>query len=87
MEQLNRVKYLPVPEFRTLQDWEIQAYAAARSNGDANDSDPSKSLQSYNGTLMPFLGETKGTKHTDNSLYYLSSCGFKNSFCSAHNFF
>lgn len=59
MEQLNRVKDLHVPEFRTLQDWEVQAYAAARSNGDANDNDPSKSSQYYNGTPMPFLGETK----------------------------
>ncbi|KAK1385433.1 HTH TFE/IIEalpha-type domain-containing protein [Heracleum sosnowskyi] len=53
---LNRVKDLPVPDFKTLQDWKVQAYAAARSNGDANDNDPSKS---YNGTPMPSLGETK----------------------------
>lgn len=59
MDQLNRVKDLPVPEFKTLQDWEVQAYAAARSNGTANDNDPSKSSQSYNGTPMPSLGETK----------------------------
>lgn len=59
MDLLNRVKDLPVPEFKTLQDWEVQAYAAARLNGDANDNDPSKSSQSYNGTPMPSLGETK----------------------------
>ncbi|KAL1824732.1 hypothetical protein ACET3Z_011510 [Daucus carota] len=59
MDQLNRVKDLPVPEFRSLQDWEVQAYAAARSNADANDNDPSKSTQSYNGIPMPSLGETK----------------------------
>ncbi|KAL8124145.1 hypothetical protein AgCh_011960 [Apium graveolens] len=59
MDQLNRVKDLPVPEFKTLQDWEVQAYAAARSYGNANDNDPSKSSQSYNGTPMPSLGDTK----------------------------
>ncbi|KAK1367281.1 HTH TFE/IIEalpha-type domain-containing protein [Heracleum sosnowskyi] len=51
---LNRVKDLPVPDFKTLKDWKVQAYAAARSDGDAND--PSKC---YNGTPMPSLGETK----------------------------
>ncbi|KAK1384020.1 General transcription factor IIE subunit 1 [Heracleum sosnowskyi] len=59
MDQLNRVKDLPVPDFKTLHDWEVQAYAVARSNGDANDNDPSKSSPSYNGTPMPSLGETK----------------------------
>ena len=60
MDQLNRVKDLTVPEFGTLQAWEVRANAAARSaNGDANSNDPSKSSQAYNGTPMPFLGETK----------------------------
>lgn len=60
MDQLNRVKDLTVPEFGTLQAWEVRANAAARSaNGDSNMNDPSKSSQAYNGTPMPFLGETK----------------------------
>lgn len=60
MDQLNRVKDLTVPEFGTLQAWEVRANAAARSaNGDSNSNDPSKSSQAYNGTPMPFLGETK----------------------------
>ncbi|XP_062119953.1 uncharacterized protein LOC133834375 [Humulus lupulus] len=60
MEQLARVKDLPVPEFGTLLAWELRASAAARANGDANGNDPSKSSQSgYGGTPMPFFGETK----------------------------
>lgn len=60
MDQLNRVKDLTVPEFGTLQAWEVRANAAARSaNGDSNSNDPSKSSQGYGGTPMPFLGETK----------------------------
>ncbi|XP_048329820.2 uncharacterized protein LOC107418848 [Ziziphus jujuba] len=61
MDQLNRVKDLPVPEFGSLQAWEARASAAARSNGDSNGNDPSKSSQGlgYGGTPMPFLGDTK----------------------------
>ncbi|OMO89012.1 Transcription factor TFIIE, alpha subunit [Corchorus olitorius] len=60
MEQLNRVKDLPVPEFGTLQAWEARASAAARAlNGDSGSNDPSRSSQGYGGTPMPFLGETK----------------------------
>ncbi|KAI5660152.1 hypothetical protein M9H77_28945 [Catharanthus roseus] len=61
MEQLNRVKDLPVPEFGNLQAWEARASAAARAaNGDLSN-DPSKSSQGlgFGGTPMPFLGETK----------------------------
>lgn len=63
MEQLNRVKDLPVPEFGTLQAWEARASAAARANGDSSGNDPSKSSQGlgYGGTPMPFLGDTKVT--------------------------
>ncbi|KAA8541162.1 hypothetical protein F0562_025092 [Nyssa sinensis] len=62
MEQLNRVKDLPVPEFGSLQAWELRANAAGRAgNGDSTANDPSKSSQGlgYGGTPMPFLGETK----------------------------
>ncbi|OVA05042.1 Transcription factor TFIIE [Macleaya cordata] len=62
MDQLTRVKDLPVPEFGTLQAWEARASAASRAaNGDSSANDPSKSSQGqgYGGTPMPFLGETK----------------------------
>lgn len=62
MEQLARVKDLPVPEFGSLQAWEAMANAAARAeNGDAGSSDASKASQGqgYSGTPMPFLGETR----------------------------
>ncbi|KAA0058049.1 general transcription factor IIE subunit 1 [Cucumis melo var. makuwa] len=60
VEQLTRVKDLPVPEFGTLLAWEARASAAARGvNGDLNGNDPSKSSQGYGGTPMPFVGETK----------------------------
>ncbi|GAV67054.1 hypothetical protein CFOL_v3_10563, partial [Cephalotus follicularis] len=62
MEQLNRVKDLPMLEFGGLQAWEARASAAGRmSNGDPSYSDLSKSSQGlgYRGTTMPFLGETK----------------------------
>ncbi|KAK1363247.1 transcription initiation factor IIE subunit alpha-like [Heracleum sosnowskyi] len=52
MDQLNRVKDLPVPEFKTLRDWEVEVLMTGKtvSNGDAS--------KSYNGTPMPSLGET-----------------------------
>lgn len=56
VEQLNRIKDLPVPEFGTLQAWEVRASAAARAAGE-NPNDPSRSAQG--GTPMPFLGDTK----------------------------
>ncbi|XP_039034858.1 transcription initiation factor IIE subunit alpha-like [Hibiscus syriacus] len=58
IEQLNRVKDMPIPEFGTLQAWEARAGAAGRGFGDASSNDPSKA-QGYGGTPMPFLGETK----------------------------
>ncbi|XP_010262725.1 PREDICTED: transcription initiation factor IIE subunit alpha [Nelumbo nucifera] len=62
MDQLARVKDLPVPEFGSLQAWEARANAAGRAaNGDsgANDSSKSSQGQGYGGTPMPFLGETR----------------------------
>ncbi|XP_057792470.1 uncharacterized protein LOC131009223 [Salvia miltiorrhiza] len=62
IDQLARVKDLPVPEFGNLQAWEARAHAAGRSaNGDPNASDPSKSSQGFGfgGTPMPYVGETK----------------------------
>ncbi|KAK6946972.1 TFIIEalpha/SarR/Rpc3 HTH domain [Dillenia turbinata] len=61
-EQLNRVKDLPVPEYRGLQAWEAQASASARAtHDDANGSDSFKSAQGqgFGGTPMPYFGETK----------------------------
>ena len=57
-EQLNKIKDLPIPEFGTLQAWEVRARAAACAAGDNSD-DPSRSTQA--GTSMPFLGDTKVT--------------------------
>ncbi|KAL3848926.1 hypothetical protein ACJIZ3_010808 [Penstemon smallii] len=61
MDQLGRVKDLPVPEFGNLQAWELRANAAGRANGDYNANDPSKNSQGlgFGGTPMPYLGETK----------------------------
>lgn len=62
IDQLARVKDLPVPEFGNLQAWEARAHAAGRSaTGDLNASDPSRSSQGFGfgGTPMPYLGETK----------------------------
>ncbi|KAJ7956577.1 transcription initiation factor IIE subunit alpha-like [Quillaja saponaria] len=62
VEQLNRVKDLPIPEFGSLQAWEARASAAGcAANGCAAGLDPSKSSQGlgYGGTPMPFLGDTK----------------------------
>lgn len=62
MDQLARVKDLPIPEFGNLQAWEARAHAAGRSaNGDLTANDPSKSSQGFGfgGTPMPYVGETK----------------------------
>lgn len=59
MDQLVKVKDLPVPEFGTLLAWERQANAAGRANGDSSSNDPSRSLQGFGGTPMPYVGETK----------------------------
>jgi transcription initiation factor TFIIE subunit alpha len=61
MDQLSRVKDLPVPEFGTLQAWEVRASAAGRAaNGDSSN-DPSRSSHGlgYGGTTLPFVGDTK----------------------------
>lgn len=57
VEQLNRVKDLAVPDFGTLQAWEVRASAAARAAAEDNPNDPSRSYQG--GTPMPFLGDPK----------------------------
>jgi len=62
VDQLSRVKDLPVPEFGNLHAWEIRANAAGRAgNGDSGANDASKNAQGlgFGGTPMPFLGETK----------------------------
>ena len=64
MDQLSRVKDLPVPDFGSLQAWEARANAAGRAaNGDSNGNDSSKNSQGlgFGGTPMPFVGETKVT--------------------------
>lgn len=62
IEQLSRVKDLPVPEFGSLQAWEVRARAAGRAaNGDSSAIDPSRSSQGlgYGGASLPFVGDTK----------------------------
>ncbi|KAF5475829.1 hypothetical protein F2P56_007595 [Juglans regia] len=62
IEQLSRVKDLPVPEFGTLQAWEVRARAAGRAaNGDSSGIDPSRSSLGlgYGGSSLPFVGDTK----------------------------
>ncbi|XP_027329926.1 general transcription factor IIE subunit 1-like [Abrus precatorius] len=60
MDQLGRVKDLPVPEFGSLQAWEARASAAGRAaNGDINAGDSKISQLGYNGTPMPYSGDTK----------------------------
>jgi transcription initiation factor TFIIE subunit alpha len=61
IDQLSRVKDLPVPEFGSLQAWEVRASAAGRAaNGDSS-TDPSRSSHGlgYGGTTLPFVGDTK----------------------------
>ncbi|KAH1118119.1 hypothetical protein GLYMA_17G121700v4 [Glycine max] len=58
MDQLSRVKDLPVPEFGSLQAWEARASAAVRAaNGDINAGDSKISQLGYNG--VPYSGDTK----------------------------
>ncbi|KAG6759470.1 transcription initiation factor IIE subunit alpha-like [Populus alba x Populus x berolinensis] len=62
MDQLSRVKDLPIPEIGSLQAWQLHENAAGRAtNGDPNSDDHFKYSQGpgYGGTPMPFLGETK----------------------------
>ncbi|KAL2344543.1 hypothetical protein Fmac_005828 [Flemingia macrophylla] len=60
MDQLSRVKDLPVPEFGSLQAWEARASAAVRAaNGDINAGDSKISQLGYNGVSMPYNGDTK----------------------------
>ncbi|KAL6005340.1 hypothetical protein ACLOJK_005906 [Asimina triloba] len=62
VDQLARVKDLPVPEFGSLLAWEARANAAGRvGTGDSSANDPSKSSQGqgFGGAPMPYLGETR----------------------------
>ena len=62
MDQLSRVKDLPIPEIGSLQAWQLHEHAAGRAiNGDPSSDDQFKYSQGsgYGGTPMPFLGETK----------------------------
>ncbi|KAL1090473.1 hypothetical protein V6Z11_D07G091100 [Gossypium hirsutum] len=59
MEQLNRVKDMPIPEFGTLLSWETRVGAAGHALNGAGSNDPYKNSQGYGGTPMPFLGDTK----------------------------
>ncbi|MBA0703936.1 hypothetical protein Golax_016228, partial [Gossypium laxum] len=59
MEQLNRVKDMPIPEFGTLLSWETRVGAAGHALNGASSNDPYKNSQGYGGTPMPFLGDTK----------------------------
>ncbi|KAL1325995.1 hypothetical protein HN51_036030 [Arachis hypogaea] len=60
MDQLSRVKDLPVPEFGSLQAWEARASAAGRAaNGDINAADSKMSQMGYNGASIPYSGDTK----------------------------
>ncbi|KAK2411520.1 Transcription factor TFIIE, alpha subunit [Trifolium repens] len=58
IDQLSRVKDLPVPEFGSLQAWEARASAAGRAANGDNAGD-SKSNLGYNGAPMPYSGDTK----------------------------
>ncbi|RDX93282.1 General transcription factor IIE subunit 1 [Mucuna pruriens] len=60
MDQLSRVKDLPVPEFGCLQAWEARASAMGRAaNGDIGAGDSKNSQFGYNGGPMPYSGDTK----------------------------
>ncbi|KAL5191177.1 General transcription factor IIE subunit 1 [Glycine soja] len=59
MDQLSRVKDLPVPEFGSLLAWEARASAMGRAaNGDIS-GDSKMSQLGYNGAAMPYSGDTK----------------------------
>ncbi|GFP89521.1 general transcription factor iie subunit 1 [Phtheirospermum japonicum] len=60
-DQLARVKDLPIPEFGSLQAWEVRTNSAGRSANGENHNDPSKSSQGLGlgATPMPYVGETK----------------------------
>lgn len=61
MDQLSRVKDLPVPEFGSLQAWEARARAsglAANGESGIGDSKIPHGL-GYGGTPMPYSGDTK----------------------------
>nr|XP_011464246.1 PREDICTED: general transcription factor IIE subunit 1-like [Fragaria vesca subsp. vesca] len=61
MEQINRIKDLPFPEFGSLQAWEARASAPRLAeNGDSRAINPSISSHGLgDGMPMPFVGDTK----------------------------
>ncbi|KAF1867758.1 hypothetical protein Lal_00050191 [Lupinus albus] len=59
VDQLSRVKDLPVPEFGSLQSWEALASAAGRAANGDNAGDSRNSQLGYNGAPMPYSGDTK----------------------------
>ncbi|XP_027332502.1 general transcription factor IIE subunit 1-like isoform X1 [Abrus precatorius] len=60
IDQLSRVKDLPVPEFGSLQAWEARASAMGRAaNGEIGVGDSKLSQLGYNGAPMPYSGDTK----------------------------
>ncbi|KAF7040637.1 hypothetical protein CFC21_050529 [Triticum aestivum] len=57
--QLKRVKDLPAPEFGSLQSWE-RLNLGAFAHGDSAAAEAARNAQGqYNGTPMPYLGDTK----------------------------
>ncbi|XP_024629315.1 general transcription factor IIE subunit 1 [Medicago truncatula] len=56
IDQIGRVKDLPVPEFGSLQAWEARASAAGRA---ANGDNAGDSNMGYNGAPLPYSGDTK----------------------------
>ncbi|CAL0325739.1 unnamed protein product [Lupinus luteus] len=59
LDQLSRVKDLPVPEFGSLQSWEALASAAGRAANGDNAGDSRNYQLGYNGAPMPYSGDTK----------------------------
>ncbi|XP_058721404.1 uncharacterized protein LOC131593159 isoform X2 [Vicia villosa] len=59
IDQLSRVKDLPVPEFGSLQAWEARASAAGRAANGENGGDSKMSHLGYNGAPLPYSGDTK----------------------------
>lgn len=72
IDQLGRVKDLPVPELEGLQAWLLRMAAQQGPNGD-HPNDPNKSMHGgFGGTPMPYVGETKVTCSMPSLDYLLS---------------
>ncbi|XP_047972628.1 transcription initiation factor IIE subunit alpha-like [Salvia hispanica] len=60
IDQLGRVKDLPVPELEGLQAWLVRKATQQAANGDHNTNDPNRHMNGgFGGTPMPYVGETK----------------------------